>query len=141
MGFLRISLHSFVLSLVNIGSIIIGVGVYHLLKPNNQILTIFALWSLFIHNLHFKYISLQCSSELVLTYLAAFVWAPIIFVPLHFITQGYLTSIGNVIAIWLFQLPTNFLTILIANREYSLFQQTLAVFTTFVTNFSNPPVG
>lgn len=126
MRILRICLHSLVLTVANIGFIIVGFGVYHLLKPVNQIaiqapvaailcITAFVVWSLFIPRLPFKGLPLQGTSELAWVYLAALLWSPIVFVPLHYITQGYLTSVGNILATWFFQLPVNFLAILTAN--------------------------
>ena len=32
-----------------------------------------------------------------------------------FVTQGYLTSFGNILSIWLFQLPFNLLALMVAN--------------------------
>jgi hypothetical protein len=59
-------------------------------------------------------LSLHGRAEWFWTYLLALLWTPLIFVPLHSVTQGYLTSFSNIIATWLFQLPTNALALLIA---------------------------
>lgn len=40
----------------------------------------------------------------------------LIFVPLHYVSQGYLTSIGNILGIWFFQVPVNLLAILAAHK-------------------------
>jgi len=45
------------------------------------------------------------------TYLLAFGWFPVLFVPLHYVTQGYLTSFANIYNMWLFQAPTNALAL------------------------------
>jgi len=45
---------------------------------------------------------------------AAFALFPAVFVPAHFITQGYLTSFGNIVAVWCFQAPVNAAILLVA---------------------------
>lgn len=49
-----------------------------------------------------------------LVYLASMLSAPLVFVPLHYVTQGYWTSYGNLVGLGLFQLPTNALAVVIA---------------------------
>jgi len=122
MKFLRNSLHSFIMVIANLVAIYCGFIVYYLLKPANQIavqlpvaviLSIvgFALWNLFLRIKLLKRFAIREKKELIFIYFAGFVWVPVIFVPLHYITQGYLTSYGNIVAIWLFQLPLNFISI------------------------------
>lgn len=118
---LRIGLHSLILAMANIGCIVIAYAIYYLLKPANQIavqaplaaalsIATIAVWSLLIQRL--AGLGLRGTSEFAWTYLAAFVWIPFVFVPLHYLTQGYLTSFGNILAIWAFQLPVNLLAVL-----------------------------
>jgi hypothetical protein len=45
------------------------------------------------------------------TYLTAFVWFFVIFVPLHYLTQGHLTRIENIQAGWFFQAVVNMLAL------------------------------
>ncbi len=44
-------------------------------------------------------------------FIGSVIWAPLVFVPLHYVTQGYLTSIGNLIALAAFQIPVNCLVV------------------------------
>ena len=46
---------------------------------------------------------------------AASLFAALIFYGLHYASQGYLAKFSNVLAIWLFQLPTNLCTLLLIN--------------------------
>ncbi len=114
----RICLHGFVLAFANLGSVIVGFILYRLLEFPNQIVVqipvaavlsiiAFVAWIWSIRHLPLKQFHLRRSRELIFTYLASLLWAPIMFVPLHYITQGYHTSGGNVVAILLFQLPVN----------------------------------
>jgi len=48
------------------------------------------------------------------TYLLALPLAVIAFVPVHFVTQGYLTSLSNILALWMFQLGTNAIAVGVA---------------------------
>ncbi|MFC1739281.1 hypothetical protein ACFL1G_09570 [Planctomycetota bacterium] len=115
---LRICLNAFVLTAANLGSIIAGFILYNLLKPANQIavqgsvaailsITAFLLWSWLILHLQFRKLILQEPIEFFWAYVASLFWFPTIFIPVHYVTQGYLTSIGNIIAVLLFQIPVN----------------------------------
>jgi len=74
---------------------------------------IFTFGSLLVTRLpKVKLFSLGESMDWVWTYFAAFLWVPFIFTPLHYLTQGYLTSIENITVIWIFQLPVNALALL-----------------------------
>lgn len=127
MRILSISVHSLVLAITNIVAILIGFGVYHLLKPVNQVavqvpvaamvsIIGFVSWRFFTRRLSFKGFAQPSSGELAWVYLAALLWTPLIFVPLHYVSQGYLTSMGNILGIWLFQVPVNILAILAAHK-------------------------
>ncbi len=119
----HIGLHSFVLAIVNFASVIAGFGIYHLFRPINQIslqapvaalicIFIFVIWSVFIQNILSKGLSLKGISEFLGVYVASLLWAPALFVPIHYLSQGYLTSYDNLLAGWLFQLPVNLLAVL-----------------------------
>ena len=123
----RILLHSLVLAIVNLGSIIVGFYIYYILKPANQLavqvpfamifsIIVFLLWSVLVRRLPIEHLPLQGRNEFRCTFLFALVWSPVIFVPLHYITQGYLTSFGNILGCWRFQIPTNLLAILVVNK-------------------------
>ncbi len=125
MKLIRISLHSLILVLANFGAIYCGFIVFHLLKPANQmaaqlpvavILSIagFIFWNLLMRIHLLKSVVIKEKQELIYIYFVALVWAPVIIVPLHYITQGYLTSFGNIIAIWIFQLQVNLVSIVAA---------------------------
>ncbi|MHB9031076.1 MAG: hypothetical protein ACYC9O_20095, partial [Candidatus Latescibacterota bacterium] len=55
--------------------------------------------------------ALQERREYALAYLAAFFWNPLIFTSIHYVTEGYLTSLGNILALAVFQLPVNFIAL------------------------------
>jgi hypothetical protein len=127
MKILRVLLHSLVLTIINIGSILAGFGFYQLFKSYNQIAvqTLFAalfsiiaflLWSLIIRRFSLGWLSLQGVKEFALTFLFALIWSPAIFVPLHYLGRGYLTSLGNIVGLWLFQIPANFLALLAVKK-------------------------
>jgi multisubunit Na+/H+ antiporter MnhG subunit len=127
MKILRILLHSFTLAIINICSILAGFGVYQLFKSYNQIaiqtpfaalfsIIAFLLWSLIIQRFSLEQLSLHGVKEFVLTFLFALIWSPAIFIPLHYLGRGYLTSFGNIAGLWLFQIPTNFLALLVVRK-------------------------
>ena len=127
MVFFRIILHGFSLSTANIISIIVAFGVYKALRPVHQLavqipvavalyIAIFLLWMLLVRIPFFKFIAIKTFKELSWIFLASLAWGPIIFIPLHHTTQGYLTGSGNIIALFQFQLPVNVFVILVAKR-------------------------
>ena len=125
MKIFRISLNSLIMVIANIGAIYCGFIVYYLFKPTNQmavqlpvgvILSIagFVFWNLLLQINLLKRVAIKERQELIYIYFAALIWATVFFVPLHYVTQGYLTSFGNIIAIWIFQLPVNLISIVAA---------------------------
>jgi len=53
------------------------------------------------------------STELGVCLALSILWAPLVFVPLHYFTQGYVTSVGNLVALVLYQLPVNLLALFV----------------------------
>jgi hypothetical protein len=124
---LRLLLHSFILALANIACVIVGFGVYQLFRPINQIaiqapsaailcIIVFLLWSWSVLRLAGQNLSLQGRGEFAGTFLLALLWSPTIFIPLHYVGRGYLTSFANIWATWLFQVPTNIMTLLAVKK-------------------------
>ena len=122
----RAILHGFALAVITIVAIAIGFAVYKMVGLRNQIAVqvlvsgvvcvfAFALWGFAIDRVSDGKLSIGGMRELGVAYASAFVWLPVLFVPLHYVTQGYLTSFGNVLATWLFQLPFNLLALMVAN--------------------------
>jgi hypothetical protein len=128
----RASVNGLVLAGINIGAIFMAFAAYQLLRPANQLLVqgtiaavlcifAFPFWSWLTRRILSLNLAWQGSKELGLIYLTALVWSPLIFIPLHYVTQGYLTSLGNLAAIWAFQIPVNLLALLAARwtmRQY-----------------------
>lgn len=48
----------------------------------------------------------------------ALLCAPVVFIPMHYVTQGYLTAASNIVAIWIFQAPVNIVAAIVA-RDYA----------------------
>ena len=117
---LVILLHSLVLTLTNMGAILMAFGIYQvilLFTPVNQRavqtplaivlnVLIFLGWIWFIDRF-FRNYRLNKSSDYYLVYFTAGVWNPIIFIPLHYLTQGYMTSFANIIVLWMYQVLVN----------------------------------
>ena len=125
MKLLRISLYSLILVIANIGAIYCGFIVYYLMKPANQIavqlpvaviisIFCFVLWNLLTRINLLKSYAIKEKQAFIYIYFAALIWAPVIYIPLHYVTQGYLTSFSNIIALWIFQLPVNLISIIAA---------------------------
>jgi hypothetical protein len=78
----------------------------------------FLFWNLLVRRFCSEDFVLQDRSEFTWTFLMALLWSPVVFVPLHYIGRGYLTSLGNILAIWLFQIPTNFLALVVVKTWF-----------------------
>ena len=116
---LRACPHGAVLAMVNAGSILAGFMAYNLMRPANQIavqlpvavivtVVTFAAWCAIV----FRWVTPLKSWEWLWTYFVALPWSVFAFVLVHRATQGYLTSFGNIVALWLFQLAVNPLALL-----------------------------
>lgn len=121
----KIILHSFSLAIVNVASIVFGFGIYHYFMRYNQLavqapiavafsIIIFTSWMVILKYKDIKKLYPQGWLEFLLILIFSFAWLPLIFVPLHYITQGYLTSFGNIYMMWIFQIPANIIIVLIA---------------------------
>jgi hypothetical protein len=126
MRIFRVLLNGCFLAGTNFGSIMVGFVIYNLVKPANQIavqvpiamvlsVAVFLIWSLAVKKVSGGRLSLGRRWEPVQVYLLALFVFPVIFVPVHYLTQGYLTSFGNILGIWFFQAPTNILALVFAH--------------------------
>ena len=111
-------LHGFALASIQLFAILAGFGVHSFIRLVNQIaiqLPVavlvsvggFFFWIWFLGKANLRWLNLISRKGLVGTLLVSFIWAPALFIPLHYFTQGYLTSLGNILAIWSFQAPVN----------------------------------
>jgi hypothetical protein len=123
--FLTIALHSLVLAVANLGSILVGFAAYGVAGSVNQIavqvpvavvLTVvgFSLWLVMCHRAGQLTIDVEAAADATWIYLLAVPWAIALFTPLHFVTQGYLTSLGNIFAVVVFQGVVNIITVPVA---------------------------
>lgn len=125
MKILETVLHGFILAVVNMIGIVFGFGVYHFLMRYNQMLMqapvaavfsiiVFTTWIVVLKYKNVTRLLPEGKLEFLLVFLFSMAWLPIIFIPLHYVTQGYITSFGNVYVNWLFQIPVNIFIVLIA---------------------------
>lgn len=121
------AVHGFFLTLSNIFAILAGFAITKVTPAIKQLtiqlpvavlltLIIFLLVEKLANRFSFLSFPLQGKQSWILTYLFSLVCTPFVFIPLHFLTQGYLTSFSNILAIWLFQLPVNFIAIFLTAR-------------------------
>jgi hypothetical protein len=122
MKYLPVLLHGLSLTVVNVGAVLVGFAFYKVTGISNQLaaqvpaaasvsVVAFALWYAVARRVGGERLSLRGPSAYAATYAVAFGWLPALFVPLHYATQGYLTSFANIYYMWLFQAPTNALTL------------------------------
>ncbi len=118
--------HGTVLAAIDIMAVLLGFFVYVLVRPAPQLMVqvpiaaaavvvLFLLWVLAIENRESGSVEPH-RWEWVLIGLGSLVMAPVIFVPLHYIGRGNFTGWGNLIALWIFQVPANVVTLFVAAR-------------------------
>ncbi|MBK7046320.1 MAG: hypothetical protein IPH48_07340 [bacterium] len=100
------------ISLVNLASGVFGFWAWHLGGSTNQIAVqwpvavvtgtaIIALWLVLLPRLH----RMASGAEYVVTFLIAFPLGAAIFTAVHYVMTGYLTSLGNILAMWAILIP------------------------------------
>lgn len=115
---MRRVVHSAALGFANLAAILAGFAAYRLLGAADQIavqvpvaavstVAIFAAWLGVSTRVAPGALGVAGAKDGVWIYGLAPAWAAAAFVPVHFVTQGYLTSFGNVAALWTFQLAVN----------------------------------
>lgn len=103
---------------INVAAILVGFALYKISGvayqlavqvPAAAFLSVggFASWYVLARRVGGERLLLRDPSSYVWTYVLALAWLPALFVPLHYVTQGYLTSFANIFYTWLFQAPTN----------------------------------
>jgi hypothetical protein len=120
---IRVALHSLVLVIADIAGIGGGaMAAFRILGVPNQVwlqvpiavvlsLGCFWAWIFSLRVLRLRALLPVGAKELVACFAASILWAPLVFVPLHYFTQGYLTSIGNLFALPVYQVPVNALAL------------------------------
>lgn len=120
MRYRNILLQSLILTLTNMGAILIAFGIYKLILQIISVnqravqtpmailvnIVLFAFWTWLVIRFCSRY-SLHKTGDYYLVYFTAGLWNPIIFIPLHYFTQGYITSFGNIIVLWMYQVIVN----------------------------------
>lgn len=122
MTFARSILHGGALAAANVGAVLVGFAAYKISGVGAQLavqlpvavaisVAAFALWSIIVGRAFSGRINLPGLRAYVWTYAFALGWLPVLFVPLHYATQGYPTAFANIYNMWLFQAPTNALAL------------------------------
>ena len=123
--FLTVVLHSLVLAVVNLGSILVGFAVHGVAGSANRIavqgpvaavLTVvgFSLWLVACHRTGQLTIDAEAAADATWIYVLAVPWAIALLTPLHFLTQTHLPSLTNIIAVGVFQGIVNNITVPVA---------------------------
>lgn len=127
---LKSVIHGLGLAGINFVAVLLGFGVYYLLRPVPQLaaqlpvaviasILGFALWIYFSKALFDTRAMLSDWRDYVGIYLATLLWSPLIFVPLHYLGTGYVTAFSNVMALWAFQVPVNLIALGISHLCYN----------------------
>ncbi|MDH4338394.1 MAG: hypothetical protein OEX18_14065 [Candidatus Krumholzibacteria bacterium] len=122
-------IHGFVLALINLASILVGFAVFTLSGSGHQVavqvpvallgtVAGFAAWLWLVRRSRLGWDRTRLRQRAAV-FVLAFLGAAVVFIPLHFFTQGYVTAWSNVTALWAFQAPANLLAMLVAERRFA----------------------
>lgn len=117
--------HAAVLALVNLVSIVIGFLVFALVRGGGQLavqvpvaivltVVLFAGWTRYSSMHGPRRIRFRGPRDGYWIFGLAPIWAAVVFVPLHFVTQGYPTAFSNLTALWSFQVFANLIAVTIS---------------------------
>jgi hypothetical protein len=109
---------SLVLAAADIGAIVVAFGLFIILRPLNQVLfqglvaavlvcAACALAQETFHQVISRWTHLWPALAWLGLQVGALACGALLLIPLHFAARGYLTSLGNLVGLWVFQLPTN----------------------------------
>lgn len=116
---MTILFHAVVLAGINLGSILLAFVIYKLLQqPGSQVLiqsglaaifsiAVYAAFTWLLEQAGMAAWLLKDKRAHLMAYLLAFFAFAIIFVPLHYVTQGYWTGVENILVSWAFMAPVN----------------------------------
>ena len=115
-------LHGLALAAINLGAVLVGFALYKISGTTGQLAVqvpvavvisvgAFAPWYFVVGRVAARRITLGSLTAYIWTYVLAFAWLPALFVPLHYVTQGYVTSFANIYYMWAFQAPANALAL------------------------------
>ena len=122
-------IHSIKLAFINLAGIFAGFAVYHLSGVQNQIVVQvpvavlftgvgFLTWLWMTRRTRISWARADARRH-VLVFAIALAWAAVVFVPLHYFTQGYVTAWSNITAMWAFQMPANLIALFAAHRVFA----------------------
>ena len=123
------AIHGLVLCISNLVAIIVGFFIYLSLGFGNQIIiqapiatfltmVFFLMWLYFLRMIPIKILHFPTTKDFSWIFIASLAWGPIAFIPLHFATQGYVTGIGNIIGLFMFQLPVNLIVLVVLRNIF-----------------------
>ena len=121
--------HGLILCASNLVAIIVGFFIYLSLGFGNQIviqapivtlltLIFFLMWAYFLRIFRVRILNFPTAKDFSWIFIASLAWGPITFIPIHFATQGYLTGIGNIIGLFMFQLPVNLIVLVVLRNIF-----------------------
>jgi hypothetical protein len=130
----RIILHGLLLLLANLTGVYAGFIAHLLLGRSDQLATqlpiaivvsifLYLAWAILLLNISPGRIMPQNRLEYLLAGICSLLWNPVVFIPLHYATQGYLTAAGNILVLAVFQIAVNAVTMIAAWKLTQSYQR------------------
>ncbi len=117
----KLVLNAAVVGVLNLASFLVGFFIFRMSGSGDQRLiqgtaafliavTLVVTWLVVFR----KFNRLNVEFDYIRVFLLAFPCATVVFVPIHLVMTGYLTGIGNIVAIGFYQFPMNAVALAIA---------------------------
>lgn len=127
----RVVVHSLFLGLAAIVSVVSGFVVYAALRPADQvavqapvalllIVTLYCLFDALLPRVRMASLQLRTLLEAVAALAGSLLVVLLVFYPLHYQTQGYVSAFSNITAAWMLQLPAGALALALVGRRHRL---------------------
>lgn len=117
----KLILNALVIGALNLASFVIGFWIFRLGGSGEQMLIqgttalVVAVVLVVTWLVAFRKVNrLEMETDFIRVFLLVFPCTPVIFIPAHFLVTGYLTGIGNLVAIAAYQFIMNLLAVAIA---------------------------
>jgi len=121
---IKIPFNALILALINLGAIFLSLEIFQVSNFTNNMAFIVAIIAVVISilgywiyrfivksfNVHFVTVK---GIGFVYLYIFAMLWMLVIFTLGFYLIQGYWPAFDNILMIWAFQLPTNFITLFV----------------------------
>ncbi|MFZ5365482.1 MAG: hypothetical protein ACOZBH_04795 [Patescibacteria group bacterium] len=121
---IRIPLNALILTLINLGSVLLSLEIVNVSSIRNNVAWVAALLAVLFSMIGywvFRFIARSFRERFVIfqgiafayLYIFSLIWMAVIYIAGYYMIRGSWPEFGNLVMLWAFQLPTNYLALYI----------------------------